>query len=462
VVQICLFRRFDYEMSIERLGSGDNLIRNAGFEKSLRGIPKYWYVWSPRSSLGLRAHVSAAFSHSGKRSFWMSGKGNPACFGKLGQLVNNISPRKSYRFKVYFRTRGVRSIHQSIVVQLQWFAEGSKLINMDYVNELRTEGEWKVFEGTSRAPDKAVSLEIELYLRWSEGLVWWSGSELVEVPSPQTRKIKVGTIHYKPKATDTAEKNLDIYTKLLDDAGNEGTDIVCLPECITSAGDDTSENIQKTAEEIAQPIPGPATDRLADKAKKYKMYVVASIYEKEEKLVYNTAVLIGRNGQVLGKYRKTHLPHSEAKDGVSPGNTYPVFETDFGKIGFEICYDIFYPEVTRILALEGVVMILLPIAGCWFHSGGEAWRITARSRALDNGIFLVTSTRDQGSLIVDPDGELLADSLDKVGVFFAEIELVNKAPKPLYIWPWSNTYEYRKMFPKDRRPETYQILTQYK
>jgi len=431
---------------------GGNLVQNPSFEKNSNEIPESWSIWSPRSELEPRVQVRSDYSRSGQWSLWMSGEGKPACYGKLGQVIKGIIHGKSYRFKIYFRTHNVKSIHESVVVQLSWIAEGPSEVNMDYINELRTEGGWRALEGVATAPQEAKSLEIELIFRWSEGSIWWDDAELVEAPQPECRKIKVGTVHFRPKEPSIVQRNIDLYTDLLDAAGRKGADIVCLPECITSV------SVNKGIEEVAQPIPGPATERLSEIAKKYRMYVVASLYERVEDYIYNTAILIDRNGRIIGKYRKTHLPHAEVKNGVTPGNDYPVFETDFGKVGLEICYDIFFPEVTKILALRGAVMILLPIWGSWFQYGNESWYATARSRALDNSIYLVASMYDGNSLIVGPDGGVLANSEGGDGVFIAETELINGGPEPVYVWPHVKKYEWRRMYPRERRPETYALL----
>ncbi|MEM2961030.1 MAG: nitrilase-related carbon-nitrogen hydrolase [Candidatus Bathyarchaeia archaeon] len=442
-------------MSGKEYYSAVNLVQNPSFEKNRIGMPENWYKWSPRSELEPKVQARSDFSHSGQWSLWMSGEGKPACYGKLGQVIKGIVPGNSYRFKVYFRTLNVKSIRESVVVQLSWITEGSTEINMDYINDLRKEGDWRTLEGIATAPQKAESLEIELIFRWSEGSIWWDDVELIETLQPECRKVKICTVHFRPKEPSTVQRNIDLYTDLLDVAGRGRADIVCLPECITSVC------VNKSIEEVAQPIPGPATDRLSEKANKYKMYVVASLYERAGSCIYNTAVLIDRNGRIIGKYRKTHLPHGEIKSGVTPGSEYPVFETDFGKVGLEICYDIFFPEVTKILALKGAIMILLPIWGCWIQYGNESWYATARSRALDNSIYLVASMYDGNSLIVGPDGGILANSEGEEGVFFAETELVDKGPPSVYVWPHVKKYEWRRMYPRDRRPETYSLLVEY-
>ncbi len=92
-----------------------------------------------------------------------------------------------------------------------------------------------------------------------------------------------------------------------------------------------SVNTKLLPHEIAEPIPGPTTDFFGEVAKKYGLHLVLSLYEREDHLVYNTAILMGPDGRLIGKYRKVCLPHGEAEKGVAPGEDYPVFETSLGR-----------------------------------------------------------------------------------------------------------------------------------
>jgi len=128
-----------------------NFVENSSFEEEQNGIPKNWYVWSPRSALLPKVRVDDEVSHSGQRSLKMCGEGKPHCFVKLGQIVRRIVPGKYYQFKVYFRTVKVQSIHESILVELSWLAKDSTKIRMDWADRLRTENGWKVFETVVQA-----------------------------------------------------------------------------------------------------------------------------------------------------------------------------------------------------------------------------------------------------------------------------------------------------------------------
>ncbi len=165
-------------------------------------------------------------------------------------------------------------------------------------------------------------------------------------------------------------------------------------------------------------------------ARDHNIYVIGCIYERDKDYVYNTAFLLDRSGQLVGKYRKTHLHWPEMFQGVRPGGEYPVFDCDFGRIGIEICYDSWFPEVARVLALKGAEVIFCPNAG--YHP------IVGAATCCDNGIYFVSassgSTR-KDNLIGAPDFRRLAFGGDDL--LMAEVEL--SEPKPYYYQQWQTS-----------------------
>ena len=184
---------------------------------------------------------------------------------------------------------------------------------------------------------------------------------------------------------------------------------------------------------------------------------MASLYEREGKRVYNTAVLIDRQGKLVGRYRKTHLPETEMIAGVTPGTEYPVFHTEFGTVGMQICYDNFFPEVARSLALNGAEILFTPIWGDTREEGYD-WDIVARARAIDNAVYFVASAYTlKRSLIIDPGGRILADTKGEEGIVTAEVELNHRRLEP---WLSVGAFgEWKRLYPKERRPATYGELT---
>src|SRR2546421_2126432 len=146
---------------------------------------------------------------------------------------------------------------------------------------------------------------------------------------------------------------------------------------------------------------------------------------------------MGRDGELVGTYRKTHLPREEVEGGITPGDSYPVFDTDFGKVGLMICWDVQFPEPARALAVKGAEVILLPIWG-----GNE---ILAKARAIENHAFLISSSYDMKTFIVAPDGEVLAEASQNKPVAVAGLHLDRKI-----IQPWLGDMKPRTW--KERRP----------
>ncbi|MCL2639415.1 MAG: heparinase II/III family protein, partial [Phycisphaerales bacterium] len=168
---------------------------------------------------------------------------------------------------------------------------------------------------------------------------------------------------------------------------------------------------------------GPTCKVLSELAKRHHCYVCAGLYEYHGGPIYNTAVLYDRDGKFVGKYNKTHLPREESEAGLTPGDTYPVFDTDFGKVGIMICWDVHFPEPARSLALQGAELILLPIWG-----GNET---LTRARAIENHVYLISSSYHMKNMILDPMGNSLAEAPGNgVGLITAEIPLGKQIIQP--------------------------------
>jgi predicted amidohydrolase len=264
------------------------------------------------------------------------------------------------------------------------------------------------------------------------GTVWWDEVELREESSPQNRVVRAMTVFHRPRGTKSAAESVEQFCKILEGAAAQKPDVICLPEGMTVVG------TGKSYAEVAEAVPGPTTKRLGEVARKLNSYLVAGLYERVGPVIYNTAVLIDRKGEVVGSYRKTHLPREEVEAGLTPGSEYPVFKTDFGTVGLMICWDLQFPEPSRALALKGAEVILLPIWG-----GSD---ILARARAIENHVFLLTSSYDMKTFIVAPDGAVLAEATAAQPVAVAELKLDEKI-----VQPWLGDMKPRTW--KERRPD---------
>lgn len=241
--------------------------------------------------------------------------------------------------------------------------------------------------------------------------------------------------------------NIDRLLELYDDAGRQKMRLITSYENVT--------NVQVLPEfrDRVETIPGSTTERFARVARRRKLYAHLNLYEKERDQIYNTAVLIGPDGKIVGKYRKVHLPPQE-RQFPSAGNGFPVFETDLGKIGFSICYDIMFPESARCAALNGADIII--------HSGNTSYTCREyypRVRAAENMVwFMVCNIMNaRMSEIIDPHGTVVAHSHGEAEIISAEINPLMDRELPGDNW-WAGTRSLRGRMTQERVPEAYAVI----
>lgn len=243
----------------------------------------------------------------------------------------------------------------------------------------QTEDGWTRVEDRYLVPEGATQAKVQLHLRWApQGKITWKNVSLTQVEAPESRTARLAAVHLSPRSGESPNANLQLYEPLIAEAAAQEADLVCLGECITIVG------LGLDFADVAEPIPGPSTAYLGNLAKQHDLYIVAGLVERDAHLIYNVAVMMGPAGEVVGKYRKVTLPREEIAKGICPGSEYPVFETRFGKVGMMVCYDVFFPEVARKLAMNGAEVIAMPI---W---GGNP--LLAQARACENQVYLVSST----------------------------------------------------------------------
>ena len=396
--------------------------------------PEGWTHSSPRPEIAPRFSVDRGAGRQGGGALRIDGGKGGSAFGAWRRNIEGISGGKTYRFRAWYRTRGVSHVGRSVSARLEWLNEkGEQVRPPDYVGDAGSDGDWARVEHVAEAPEGAKRVVVQLALGWAPGgSVWWDDIRLEEETSPPQRVIRAATIFHRPRGTKSAAESVEQFCRIIEAGAAQKPDILCLPEGITVIGNG------KSYAEVSEPIPGPTTQRLGVLARKLRSYIVAGIYERVGEIVYNTAVLIDREGKVAGTYRKTHLPREEVEAGITPGDSYPVFKTDFGTVGLMICWDLQFPEPARALALKGAEVILLPIWG-----GSE---VLAQARAIENHLFMITSSYDMKTFVVDPAGRVLAEATAEKPMALAELHLDRKI-----VQPWLGDMKVRTW--KERRPD---------
>ena len=384
-----------------------------------------WKFYSQRPEIAPLHWVENDVRYDGKPTLALSGDGKGYANGSWTKLFN-VTPGMYYECIVHFKLENISQVDRSILIQIEWLgADGKRRDELEFpgFRAQPLKDGWNELRETYKIPEEAVKARIDLIYRWSvNGKVFFESATLKEVPAPIPRNVRLATIYHRPENTNSPVENLEQFEKYIDMAGKQKADIVCLPEGITVIG--TGKNYL----EVAETVPGPTTDFLGKLAKKFNMYIVAGIYERKGPVVYNTAVLMGRDGTLKGKYRKASLPTNEIVNGLTPGDSFPVFETDFGKIGIMICYDVYFPEPARMLAFNGAEVIFLPI---W---GGIL--TLAKARAISNQIYLVFSSYDMKTGIFDKTGTLIAEANETNPVVVEEVDLNRRQL-------WGNDGEFR-------------------
>jgi N-carbamoylputrescine amidase len=286
-------------------------------------------------------------------------------------------------------------------------------------------------------------------------------------------KFTIGLVQMK--STKNAEENLSRAIEKIREAASLGAQIICMDELFR--GEYFCRTEDAALFDLAEAIPGPATDALAKVAKEKKVAIVASLFERRAAGVYhNSCAVLDADGSYLGKYRKMHIPDDPLyyeKFYFTPGDLgFPNFNTKYARIGIQICWDQWYPEGSRLTALSGAQVIFYPTSIGWHPAEKsqvgaaqlEAWRTIQRAHAIANGTYVAVVNRvgyegdpkngDPGlefwgnSFVADPFGQIAAQA----GSEKEEILVVECDPK--------KSEETRRNWPflRDRRIDAYQPI----
>lgn len=275
-------------------------------------------------------------------------------------------------------------------------------------------------------------------------------------------EITVAVVQMHPQL-GRVEDNLIAMGRFIDKIGTEQkVDLIVFPELAT-----TGYELGLRFTDVAERVPGASVNLLAQRAADHSTHVVFGMVTKEkvESVIYNAAVLIGPDGELLGEYRKVHLP-GEERLAFRPGFRLPVFETTFGQIGVLLGWDLAFPEVARSMALDGAD--LLCVCANWGHTPAEQretsveeWRTYLHARALENAVYVAGSNRtgeeysyqfSGDSRVVGPRGEthvfIDGDIEDAYAVATIDLDAVRRTREELQLIQCRVPQAYRSIVRK--------------
>ena len=271
----------------------------------------------------------------------------------------------------------------------------------------------------------------------------------------------------------SADDNLELIAARVAEAAARGAKLVLLQELHNGAYFCQHENVREF--DLAEPIPGPSTARLGALAKQHDVVIVGSLFERRAAgLYHNTAVVLERDGRLVGKYRKMHIPDDPGfneKFYFTPGDLgfHPI-DTSVGRLGVLVCWDQWYPEAARLMALAGADVLLYPTAIGWDPDDAadergrqrDAWILSHRGHAVANGLPVLSCNRVGheasplaasgidfwgNSHVLGPQGEFLAEAGSEPELLVADVDLA-RSESVRRIWP----------FLRDRRIDAYDDL----
>jgi predicted amidohydrolase len=389
-----------------------------------------WAKWSPRKDL------SPEFFIDGDKLSIKTGD-NAALYGKfLSSEIAINSQMIVFECEFACKNGNVENEEKCIFAMLSFYNSEKSLLARDYADITGN----KLYRKLD-APENAAYVILELGLRWCANVsVEFKNIRLSDAGAYEPRLVKIATT-FKERQ-ETKEQNLEVMIDRINKAGESNPDVILLSEHVY-------ESCYTESIPSGQPIPGPLTDKLGEYAKKYNTYIIFSMCEIDNGVIYNTAPVIGRDGKVCGKYRKVHLPLNEAEMGTTPGDAYPVFDLDFGRVGIVICYDQFFLESARTLALKGAEIIFIPTMG--------EDEIIHKAIARANGVYVTVAGYDgaKSSRIVNPLGEVINCVPSKEIAYAASQVDLNKRSFVYWMSIGPGNGEINSLFRKERAINTY-------
>lgn len=369
----------------------------------------------------------------------IAGNGVPAVYGGWRAQLSGLAGNQFYRFRARAFPTGLASPREAITILVRWHGAFGDQVAPDYVWQFTSQSDGSLtFDRVLQSPPGTSSADVELVLQWaSSGRVRFDALSFTPTAPPAARPVKIAAISYRPQGTASGLESVQRAAQFGDGvAASQHPDVMVFGELLNVIGAPGSYDAK------AESIPGASTDVMSALARNYSSYVVFGMLERENQVLYNTAVLIDRSGTIVHKHRKVQLPLAELSGGIFPGDAVSVFQTDFGRVSLLICQDTAFPEPARDAAIRGAELLLVPI---W---GGKSTVVAAR--AIEHSVYVAASGYDYLSEIVDPLGTPLArvPVLNTPDVAIATIDLAHRFHED-----WSG--DWRDVSGKQRRTAAY-------
>ena len=376
--------------------------------------------WAPHPA-------AAPLTERGKDVLAAAANGTRTCIGG-GQLTySGVETGKTYGIRVEAGFADLERVQDMLRCEIYWGTLPAddprnghqEVVSWDYLVPESVAGDSIRFGRVLSAPEGTDRLTLRYTFRWSvKGSVDWHFPEidLAELTAVGTEPVNIcvvtGRREDRGGPYKTIQENIDFYLPLCQQASDDlKPDLIVLPEIALQWG------IPGSPLDQAVPAPGPETAPFAELARQDGVHLLLGLLERDGDAVHNSAVLIGPDGSIEGKYRKVHLAvGGEMETGILPGDDFPVFDTAIGRIGCNICMDSSAAESSRMIGLNGADFLLLPIMGdhrAW-HPENHVWdperfKGIMMTRAVDNQLCMVVAVnRAQGSCIIDRTGHVLA------------------------------------------------------
>ncbi|MBN1675777.1 MAG: carbon-nitrogen hydrolase family protein [Kiritimatiellae bacterium] len=403
-------------------------------------------------------------------AFAADANGTRTCAGGWQWRFEGIVPGRTYALTVEMRHQGLAAPRDMLRCVAAW---GAPAANQDrygtlweYLLPSATGPDAWRFARTSVGPAGACQLTIRATLRWTAvGKTLWEMPRVAVAAAPLTARPPVRVCAVTGHSTQrqgrsfkTLADNLTFYGQLCEAAcGRDHPQLIVLPEIALQWG------VPGHPLDVAVPASGPEIEAFAELVRRHRVRIAVGMYERDSDAVYNSLILISPAGRVDGRYRKVHLAScGEDTSGLLPGDGFPVFETEVGRLGCNICMDGSAAESTRLVGLNGADLLLYSVMGDHradrFSRGSpifseDRWRAIARTHAIDNQVCMAVARNGAlGSGIVDRKGEWLVWNDGDLPFVTADV-LLDDAYR---VW---NGSTFRDVAWYQRRPHLYGAFT---